>query len=141
MDLPGIYRLARQENIPVLLYPMERCQSMSIETETGCYIGMDPGVCDGGAKELTHLSHELGHCVTGSFYNAWSAHDLRRRHEDRANKWAVRTVIPERALDEAVALGNTSLWELAEYFGVTEEFMRKAVCLHVHGNLATELYF
>ena len=26
-------------------------------------------------------------------------------------------------------------------FGVTEEFMRKAVCWYTHGNLATELYF
>ncbi len=29
----------------------------------------------------------------------------------------------------------------ADRFGVTEDFIRKAVCLYVHGNLATELYF
>ena len=34
-----------------------------------------------------------------------------------------------------------SLQLLAEYFEVTEDFMRKAVCLYVHGNVATELYF
>ena len=43
--------------------------------------------------------------------------------------------------DQAVAEGCTELWELAERFDVTEEFVRKAVCLYVHGNLATELYF
>ena len=31
--------------------------------------------------------------------------------------------------------------ELAERFGVTEDFVKKAVCLYVHGNLAAELYF
>ena len=30
---------------------------------------------------------------------------------------------------------------LAEYFGVTEDFRRKAVCWYTYGNLAAELYF
>ena len=44
-------------------------------------------------------------------------------------------------VDEAIALGYTELWQLADFFGVTESFMRKAVCFYVHGNLASELYF
>ena len=44
-------------------------------------------------------------------------------------------------LDEAVAEGCTEVWELAERFGVTEDFVKKVVCLYVHGNLAAELYF
>ena len=88
-----------------------------------------------------HLSHELGHCVTGSFYNIYAAIDYRRRHENRADKWAISTLIPVDDLDDAVAQGCTEVWELAERFGVTEDFIRKAVCYYVHGNLATELYF
>ena len=45
------------------------------------------------------------------------------------------------ALDDAIASGHTDLWDLADYFGVTESFLKKALCLYVHGNLATELYF
>ena len=67
--------------------------------------------------------------------------DCRQRHENQANRWAIQTLIPVDDLDEAVAEGCTEVWELAERFGVTEEFMKKAVCLYVHGNLATELYF
>ena len=44
-------------------------------------------------------------------------------------------------LDAAIAGGCTELWELAERFGVTEEFIKKAVCYYVHGNVAAELYF
>ena len=44
-------------------------------------------------------------------------------------------------VDDAIADGCTELWELAERFGVTEDFIRKAVCCYVHGNLATDLYF
>ena len=67
--------------------------------------------------------------------------ECRQRHENRADKWAISTLIPVEDLDEAVAQGCTEIWELAERFQVTEEFMRKTVCYYVHGNLAAELYF
>lgn len=47
----------------------------------------------------------------------------------------------EQELDEAISDGHTEMWDLADYFHVTEDFMRKAVCWYTYGNLATELYF
>ena len=115
---------------------------MSVQLPNGAqYIGMDESVVDGGAQERVHLGHELGHCLTGSFYSVYTAVDCRQRHENRADKWAVLELIPVDDLDDAVAQGCTELWELAERFGVTEDFVKKAVCYYVHGNLATELYF
>lgn len=142
MELQALYDVANQQNIEVLTYPMGQTGSMSVMTEQGtCYVGMDEAVQDGGVRERVHLAHELGHCVTGSFYSIYAAVDHRRRHENRADKWAVRRLIPVEQLDDAVAQGCTELWALADRFGVTESFMRKAVCYYVHGNLATELYF
>ena len=91
--------------------------------------------------EKLKLTHELGHCCTGSFYNEYSACDIRQKCENRADRWAIKQLIAEEELDEAVANGHTEIWDLADYFDVTEEFMRKAVCLYTYGNLATELYF
>ena len=142
MELGALYDLAEQENIEVIRFPMAINGSMSLMDDNGaCYIGMDDAVRDGGIQERVHLIHELGHCVTGSFYNRYAAIDSRQRHENRADKWAVKKLIPVEALDDAIAEGCTEVWELAERFGVTEEFVRKAVCYHVHGNLAAELYF
>ena len=142
MELGALYDLAEQENIEVIRFPMAINGSMSLMDDSGaCYIGMDDAVRDGGIQERVHLIHELGHCVTGSFYNRYAAIDSRQRHENRADKWAVKKLIPVEALDDAIAEGCTEVWELAERFGVTEEFVRKAVCYHVHGNLAAELYF
>ena len=142
MDILSLYSLAEQQNIEVLQYPLKENGSMSIMADNGsCYIGMDKSVQDGNVQERVHLGHELGHCLTGSFYNIHTAVDSRQRHENRADKWAVKKLIPVRELDQAVADGHTEIWELAEYFGVTEDFIRKAVCYYVHGNLATELYF
>ncbi len=142
MVIGELYQRSAKENIPVLTFPLPATGSLSMMDGTGrCSIGMDPGIQDGGVREKTHLAHELGHCLTGSFYNRYAAVDCRRRHENRADKWAVEALIPVEQLDEAIAQGCTEIWQLAEHFGVTEEFMRKAVCWYVHGNLATELYF
>ena len=142
MQTSNLYDLAKQQNIEVFSYSMPLNASMSVMMEDGtCVIGMDESVRDGGVQERVHLSHELGHCVTGSFYNIHAAVDHRQRHENRANKWAIQALIPVEALDDAIAEGCTEVWELAERFQVTEDFIRKAVCLYVHGNVAAELYF
>lgn len=142
MDARVLYALAEQENIEIAQFPMKENGSVSFATDSGrCYIGMDSGILDGSVQERVHLAHELGHCITGSFYNRYSNFDSRQRHENRADKWAIRQLITEDDLDQAVADGYTEVWELAELFGVTEQFMRKAICLYVHGNVAEELYF
>ena len=142
MELRQLYDLAEQENIPVLPFPLPQTGSMSVMDDKGrCYVGMDPSVRDGSTTERVHLSHELGHCITGSFYNIHAAVDCRQRHENRANKWAIQALIPVEELDDAIAMGCTEVWELAERFQVTEDFIRKTVCWYVHGNVAAELYF
>ena len=142
MQTAQLYQLAQQENIEVLSYPLPQNGSMSVMLDGGqCFVGLDPSLRDGSVQERVHLCHELGHCVTGSFYNIYAAVDSRRRHENRADTWAVTTLISVEELDNAIAQGCTEVWELAEYFQVTEAFIRKALCWYVHGNMAAELYF
>ena len=142
MQIQNLYDLARQQNIEVLSYPMPQNASMSLMLEDGkCVIGMDESVRDGSVLERVHLSHELGHCVTGSFYNIYAAVDCRQRHENRANKWAITALIPVEELDDAIARGCTEVWERAGRHRETEDFIRKTVCWYVHGNMASELYF
>ena len=142
MTICDLYDFAKQQHIEVIPFPLPETGSMSVMDEGGrCYIGLDRSMKDGGVQERVHLAHELGHCITGSFYNRYATVDHRRRHENRADKWAVEALIPVEKLDDAIAEGCCEVWELAERFGVTEEFIRKAVCWYVHGNLAAELYF
>ncbi len=142
MDTQSLYALAEQQNIEVVPFSLPQNGSMSIQLENGtCCIGVDKSVQSNSILERTHIAHELGHCITGSFYSIYTARDCRQRHENRADKWAIQELVPVDALDEAILRGYTEIWELAEHFGVTEKFMRKAVCYHVHGNTAAELYF
>ena len=142
METLALYDIAKQQNIEVIQFPMNLNGSMSVMSDSGaCYIGMDASVRNDAAEERVHLGHELGHCITGSFYNRYSPYDCRQRHENRADRWAVQTLIPVEDLDAAIAEGCCEAWDLAERFGVTEDFIKKAVCYYVHGNTAAELYF
>ena len=140
--LQEFYRIAEQQNISVDLFPLQMREALSLMDSCGdCHIAIDPEKLKGEPDERAKLAHELGHCLTGAFYNRYSDFDCRQRHENRADKWAVRQIISVEDLDTAIAAGYTEVWQLAEYFSVTEQFMRKAICLYVHGNVASELYF
>ncbi len=140
--LEELYRYAKEENIVVDYFPLENRQALSLMDEQGqCYVAVDPTKLAGEADERAKLAHELGHCATGAFYNRYSAFDDRQRQENRADKWAICQIVTEEELDDAVAQGRVTVWELAEYFGVPESMMKKAVCWYTYGNLAAEQYF
>lgn len=141
METAKLFQEAQDSNIPIMYLNIPKNGSMCVQTDIRCYIGMDYDVLVDEADMRVHLAHELGHCKTGSFYNRWAARDIRQKHEHRADKWAIQKMISEQELDEAVAKGCNEMWQLAEYFNVTEDFIRKAVCLYTHGNMETELYF
>ena len=140
-DLLGLYAYAERRNIDVDWIPMRRATSLSVPLGDGYAIALDPWKLGTIAQETVCLAHELGHCETGSFYNQYAALDVRQRHENRADKWAIQHLISVEELDEAVAEGGEDVPALSEHFGVTENLMRKAVCWYTHGNLAAELYF
>ena len=141
-SLEEFYRIAEEQNIAVDRFKLSSREALSLMDLDGqCFIALDPSKIQSEADERAKLAHELGHCVTGSFYNRYSNFDCRQRHENWADKWAIRQLITPEELDQAVASGYTEVWDLADYFGVTEQFVKKAICLYTHGNVAEELYF
>ena len=141
-ELVELYMLAEIDNIVVDSFRLNNSEALSIMDEDGsCFIAIDPIKLTGCSDEKIKLAHELGHCKTGSFYNQYSSQDIRNKHENRADKWAITTLITKEELEEAVRQGNTEVWSLAEYFDVPEDFMRMVICWYIHGTLATELYF
>lgn len=72
------------------------------------------------------LAHEIGHCYTGCTHKASSPLDLISKHEYKANRWAVEKYLPFHELNAAMLNGYTETWQLAEYFNVTEDFVKWA---------------
>lgn len=139
--MTDLFSIAEEANIPIEFLSLPLNESIAVKDDYEEFIVLDRSLAVDSVESTVHLAHELGHCMTGSFYTAYSPLDIRKKHEYKANKWAVQHLISESDLDEAVAEGNTEIWQLAEYFGVTEDFMKKAVCFYTYGNLAADLYF
>lgn len=139
--MTDLFRKAEESGIIVEYLRLPINESLSVESSEGDFVLLDYSLINACANERVHLAHELGHCVKGSFYNTYTPYNVRQKHENRADKWAIEELIPLDDFDLAISEGYTDLWSLAEYFGVTEDFMRKAACWHIYGNIAAELYF
>lgn len=122
-------------------WDLEDGQACTLEMDGRYGVFMDFDNIATGAEELVAVAHEGGHVFTGATHKVSSPYDLVAKHEYKADKWAVQRLISAEALDAAVAEGHTDIYALAEHFNVTIPFMKKAVCLHTHGNLAADLYF
>lgn len=73
------------------------------------------------------VGHEWGHFVTGSTYGMEANDELMRWCEAKAHRAQINKLIPFNELKSAIKEGKTSSFELAEYFDVTEPFVRDAI--------------
>lgn len=127
MQLSDLYEYAEEQNINICSADMPKSESMSVMVDGDCYIGIDPFALKSSSEEKVKLAHEIGHCETGAFYNQYSPFDIRSRHEYRADKWAIKKLIPEDEISKAFADGCRNSYELSEYFSVPQWFMDKAL--------------
>lgn len=130
MTLNNLYDIAARDNITVYSYDLGGYDCLSLLDNNKCYIAIDPFKLKSEAEELVKLAHELGHCETGAFYNQYALLDIRAKHETRADKWAIKKLIPKDELVKAYRY-CTNRWELSEHFGVTEDFMQKVLDYYV----------
>jgi len=79
------------------------------------------------SKKTCILAEELGHHHT-SAGNIMDLTDIRNRKQElRAREWAYRRLVPLEKIVEAYRAGVSNRHELAEYLGVTEEFLQAAL--------------
>lgn len=128
MTLTELYDISESENVPVYSFQMNECESISVLQDGNCFVAIDPMKLQSETEEKEKLSHELGHCATGAFYNRYATCDIREKHERRANIWSIKKLVPKdellKALDDCFCANR---FELAEHFGVSEDFMQMAL--------------
>ena len=121
---------AESRGTGVYEYPLPETRSVSAKLGDVCFIGIDSDRLSAPEERAVCLAHEIGHCETMSFYNIHSPFDIRAKPERRADIWAIKAMIPYQSYIKAIKLGYTEIYTLAEYFGVTEDFMRKTVAYY-----------
>lgn len=120
--------LASANGIDIDEYELKTAEALAIPLSDGsCAIAIAPSKIKSQSDGIVKLAHELGHCIRGVFYTELCPLENRERCEHKANVWAARRLVPWPELKEAVRDGKTEIWELSEYFSVTEDFMRWVV--------------
>ena len=95
-----------------------------------CYVAIDPRRVKSEHDERNKLSHALGHCMTGSFYNQYVSLDVRRKHENRADFWMVTHLAPAHKLSQLIEQGITEPWQMAEALDVSQHVIETALRLY-----------
>lgn len=126
MKLNELYDIADNNNISVYHYELNPVKSMSVPGA----IGIDTDCIETTLEEKEHLAHELGHCMLGAFYTVISPYELKSQKEYKANRWATQKLVPFPELLDALKNGIAELWELAEYFEVSEDTIKNAFTLY-----------
>ena len=124
MTSKDLFELAHEKGHAVYCIPLSACRSFTVEDQ-GCHIALATGLSATLEKEC--LAHELGHCEYGGFYNRYSQYDIRAKAERRADKWSFLKLVPPGEIKAAVQHGLTEIWELAEAFDVSCEYMQRAL--------------
>ena len=127
-----LYEAAEELGVEIFTGNIPNCVSFSLPG----YIALDYNLMENGSEERCAAAHELGHCARDAFYTRNDPLYIRKRCENKADKWAIKKLIPKDELMNAVHSGLSDPWELAEYFRVTEDFMKKAIWYYQNGNLS-----
>ena len=129
--LHELHALADAEDIQVLCWDLPAARCLAVQHDGGgCSIGIDPMYIDSYEEEAELLAHELGHCITGSFYNRASPLDVRQKHENHADYWMITHLAPADKLARLMDQGQTEAWQLAESLGVSQSLVEKALRLY-----------
>ena len=124
MTLLEIYQDCDNKGIDIDYYPMKIAKSLAFPEG---WIAIDVDKIENSVEEKEIIAHEASHIETGSFYNIYSPIDVKAKHERRAAKATIKKLVPKDELIEAIKCGFIEHWELAEYFGVSDKFMIKAM--------------
>lgn len=124
MKTERLYDIAQRSDIFVYTLDTEQ-PSIAIEVDGIRAVSLRRDLTK--AEERSYLSHELGHHIKGALYRKETPCITRGRCELRANTWAAHRLIPIRSLYAAFRKGCVEVWQLAEYFDVTEDFILKTI--------------
>ena len=134
MTAVQLYRFAEDNDIEIYDFRLNGRKALSMPLQGGvCAVAMDTLTMT-QTDEIEALAHELGHCMTHTFYTPSTPMVTRARCEVRAKKWAVKHLVPERQLMRLLSAGREP-WEIAEILGVEEQTVIDAVNLYLYNHI------
>ena len=125
--LSKMYRDIRQRGIRLFVHSIGFTDAATLEMGGEYAIFLDFNQFSDVSQYREALGHEIGHCATGCTHAVSSPWDLVEKHEYKADRWAFEHYLPPEELQAAMDAGLTEPWQLAEWYGFPEQYVRRAL--------------
>ena len=126
MDIDKVYKKIQSNGIELIHFGLPNVKSVSIETDGIYGIFINYKEIENPDEEFMVVTHEYGHCMTGSTHPPYSPVDLVSRHEYKADRKAVLDFLPINKIKSAIKYGCRTIYEFSEYLDLPEQFVLKA---------------
>ena len=128
MENIDLYNIAEKENIKIYDWQIEDVNGIYLNYQNINAIALNYGRLGTYIDEKCTLAEELGHYYMDATYPASSTDKiLIQKQEYRARKWSYNVLIPFEKLKSAILNGINTIYALADYFEVTEDYMSNAI--------------
>ena len=128
---------AKTENISVKYQFLEGLKGLSIKKKK-CHIFLDETAMESTQEKKAVFAHELGHCLTDSFYaledyeNPLYEQNI-RKSETQASNMAVRLTVSPDDLIHAINCSENN-YQAAELLDITEQLFLSAIAYYEQAN-------
>lgn len=126
MNTEVVYQKIQDNNIKVFNYGLTGIKSVCIEVDNNYGIFINYDEIKNSDEEFLIITHEYGHCMTGSTHPPYSPLDIIVKHEYKADRRAVLDFLPIDKIKCAIKSGCRTVYEFSEYLDLPEEFIIKA---------------
>lgn len=127
-ELNRLYNIAEKRGYEIINYDLTALKQKGMIVKLGHITSLlvDEKEIETTAEKKTIIAHEVGHAETNALHRLNSNPQEIKKCEYKATKWAVEELVPISEYLKALKNGLVEVWQLAEYFDVTEDFIRKA---------------
>ena len=128
MTIEELLEIADNKGVKIYDFPMRELRAVAL---VGGAIAIDKSKLSGDTEYKCVVAHELGHQVTGSFYNIHTSVPVLELNERQANRYAAELLVPFSKLRHAIHERHICVNRtLAKLFGVTLAFLEMVLDLY-----------
>lgn len=125
-ELSDFYTYCKNNDVDIILYNGAPSEGVTIRDDEDYAVFLDFSKIQSTRSLKGVCYHEMGHLGTGALHKVSSPFETVERSEYRANRWGAENYLTEESFRAAFADGCTELWELADYFDLPEDDVKKA---------------
>ena len=125
--LQSFYEYCAANDVDVMAYPRLPADACTVRDHGYYCVVLNPEALNTFRRLRTAAIREEGHLRTGALHKVDSPYQLVAQSEHRANAASFRRYLPPNKIRAAMRSGYTDPWQLADYFDLEEEYIKKAL--------------